>query len=81
MGIVAGILLIVAGIQLNSHGQNLVDLRSSATQSGDSGTIMEAYYNETGYSVKAYALAAYGMGASVITIAVGLGASLMKKSP
>jgi len=76
LGIVAGILFIVAGIQLYSHGQELTKLQS---QAGD--TVAEAYFQQVGYSMKAQALAGYGMGAAVIAVSVGLGARLMKKSP
>lgn len=79
LGTIAGIFFIVAGFELYSHGQNLVDLRSVASQTGDT-SIMEVYYNEMGYYGQAYALAAFATGGSVIAISVGLGALLTKKS-
>jgi len=75
LGTLAGLLFIVAGVQLYSHGQNLTQL-----QSVSGGTVAEAYYQEIGYTTKGQALAAFGVGASVIAISVGLGALLMQKS-
>ena len=80
LGTIAGIVFIAAGIQLQIHGQNLVELKTAAGEGGDSTAIMEVYYNEMGHYGLAYGLAAYAMGASVIAISVGLGALLMKKS-
>ena len=79
LGIIAGLLFLIGGFQLYSHGQNLVSLQSQATQNGDNPSIMEVYYNEVGYCNQDYALAAFGAGVSVIALSVGLGAFLMKK--
>lgn len=72
LGLGAGVLLIMAGTQLQSHGQNMVDIQSKATAQGDAGTIAEVYYNEDGYCNKAYGLAAIGAGVAVIAASVVL---------
>ncbi|MBN2099053.1 MAG: hypothetical protein JW753_05590 [Dehalococcoidia bacterium] len=79
VGAFAGLMLLVAGILLFVHGQNLVDLRSVASQTGDQ-SIMEVYYNEMGSCNQAYGVAAIGLGAGIVAMSLGLGASFMRKS-
>jgi hypothetical protein len=80
VGAVAGLTLLIAGTMLWTHGQNLVDLRSTATAEGEAGTIMETYYNEMGSCNQAYGVAAIGLGVGIVATSVGLGASFMRKS-
>lgn len=78
LGLLGGVLFIIAGVVLFIHGHNLVDLRSVASQTGDQ-SIMEVYYNEIGACNMGYGVASVGAGFAVIVASIGVGANLMKK--
>lgn len=74
LGVISGILFIVAGIMIGIDASDLTELRSQGGQ-----TIAEIYYQQMGKYGIAYSIMSIGMGLGLIMVSIGLGSLLVRK--
>lgn len=72
IGILAGLLFLTAGIQMNQTADNMKRLRSQAGTS-----LAEYYYQEVGGLTNGLSFLSFGLGLSVISLSIGIGAKFI----